>query len=66
MISRNVFYLWLFICFRDFYTLSEYMYDKQKQQQETSKADEKVMIRNWYNRIPYPTPNTKRERNTKN
>ena len=30
-----------------------------------TKVDEKAMIRNQYNQIPHPAPNTKRERNTK-
>ena len=30
------------------------------------KIDEKAMIRNLYNRIPHPAPNTKRETNVNN
>ena len=30
------------------------------------KVDKKAMLRNRYNRIPHPTPNTKRERDTHN
>ena len=39
---------------------------KKKKKSLPEKVDKKAMIRNRYNRIPYPALNTKRERDTYN